>query len=125
MKKQPFVKRLQFAWAGLRTTYVSEASFRVQTRFFLVGIGLLVMLRPAPIWWAVMFLSMAGVLASELINTALEALADRVHPELHAAIGYAKDCAAGAVLVMSGCSLAVGAALIIDRWQWIVACFSG
>lgn len=68
-----------------------------------------------------MMLAIAGVLTAELFNTALEVLADRLHPEIHEMIGKAKDCAAGAVLVMSACSIVIVIALFFDRWPWIVA----
>jgi len=68
-------------------------------------------LRPAPLWWALVALAVAVVLAAELANTALERLADRLHPEKHPEIKVAKDCMAAAVLVASLGALAVAAAL--------------
>lgn len=47
------------------------------------------------------------VWSAEAFNTALEQLADAIHPERHPGIGRAKDVAAAAVLIA-----AVGAALI-------------
>jgi diacylglycerol kinase (ATP) len=47
------------------------------------------------------------VWSAEAFNTALEQLADALHPERHPAIGRAKDVAAGAVLIA-----ALGAAVI-------------
>jgi len=41
------------------------------------------------------------VIAAELINTALEHLADHLHPEQDPRIKLVKDCAAAAVLVLS------------------------
>lgn len=48
--------------------------------------------------WIVVIFAIGCVLAAEAMNTALEALADAVHPERHPLVGRAKDCAAGAVL---------------------------
>jgi diacylglycerol kinase (ATP) len=55
-----------------------------------------------------------AVLAAELFNTALEQLADRLHPEQHPQIRIAKDCAAAAVLVVSIGAIVVAAALLLD-----------
>jgi diacylglycerol kinase len=53
-------------------------------------------------WQWVAILAMVGLVWSlELINTALEILADTIHPKEHPLIGAAKDSAAGAVLVAS------------------------
>ena len=45
-------------------------------------------------------LTVSFVLAAELVNTAIEHLADHLHPELHPKIKLVKDCAAAAVLVV-------------------------
>jgi diacylglycerol kinase (ATP) len=69
----------------------------------------LVWLRPAPVWWALVLLTNALVLAAELFNTAVEVLADHLHPEQHPRIKLMKDCAAGAVLTASVGALCVAA----------------
>ena len=54
--------------------------------------------------------------------TALEALADHLHPQQHPAIGLSKDVAAGAVLVSSVAALVVGMAFFVDQvWPWVSA----
>lgn len=68
--------------------------------------GLLWRIQP---WeWVAVVLSMAGVLAAEMLNSALEALCDHLHPDLHPAIRQVKDLAAGAVLVAAVAALVVG-----------------
>ena len=59
-------------------------------------------------------LTIAGVLAAELLNTALESALDLLHPELNSVVGKVKDYSAGAVLVMSVASVAVAVALVIE-----------
>lgn len=113
MKKQPFLRRLSFAVGGILHAFRNEASFRTQLLGALAALILLVALRPEPIWWALLLITTAGVLSAELLNTALELVVDRLHPEQDPRIGLAKDCAAGAVLVLSLASLGVAAALIV------------
>lgn len=57
--------------------------------------------------WCFLITSIMIVWVAEGINTALEALADALHPDRHPLIGRAKDVAAAAVLMA-----AVGALLI-------------
>ena len=57
--------------------------------------------------WLWVSVAIALVWSAEAFNTALEDLADTVHPEQHPGIGRAKDVAAGAVLIA-----ALGAAII-------------
>ena len=116
MKNRPFAERLQFALAGIAHALRAENSFRTHAVAAVGVLALLAFLRPAPVWWALVALTVAAVLAAELVNTALEHLADRLHPEQHPQIKAAKDCAAAAVLVCSIASLAVAAALLVDLW---------
>lgn len=52
-------------------------------------------------WTALLVMNCGLVIAAELFNTALETLIDHLHPDIHPAIKRAKDCAAGAVLILS------------------------
>ncbi len=116
MKNRPFTARLRFALAGIAHAARAENSFRTHMLAAAAALGALLWLRPAPIWWAVVALVVAAVFAAELFNTALEQLADRLHPEQHPQIKAAKDCGAAAVLVCSIAALVVAAALLVDAW---------
>ncbi len=115
-KNQPFRHRLGYALAGLRAAWRHERSFRTQSVFALGALVFLVVVRPAPVWWALVGVMVALVLAAELINTALEHLADHLHPDHHPRIGLAKDCAAGAVLILSAASLWVALLALWSKW---------
>jgi diacylglycerol kinase len=49
--------------------------------------------------WLAIILCFSLVIGLEMVNTAVELLADKLHPEKDEQIGKAKDVAAGAVLV--------------------------
>jgi len=102
-----------FARAGIRTGWAREASFRSQARLAVVAFVALLVLRPAAVWWALVAICCALVLALELVNSAMEAVIDLLHPGIHPSIKVAKDMLAGAVLVMSLASLAVGVAMVV------------
>ncbi|MEZ5305187.1 MAG: diacylglycerol kinase [Verrucomicrobiales bacterium] len=63
--------------------------------------------------WIAIFLCCALVLGAELINTALEAICDALHPEIHPKIRLAKDAAAAAVLVCAAASAAAAAIIFL------------
>lgn len=48
--------------------------------------------------WVFQVLAIGLVLSTEALNSAIEGIADFVHPDFHSKIGYIKDVAAGAVL---------------------------
>ena len=113
-KNQPFLFRFRCACAGIAHALRAEHSLRFQIVCLIGVIVMLVVLRPAPIWWAAVALACGGVLAAELMNTAIENLADLLHPEVHPALRIVKDCAAGAVLVATVAALGVAGALIVQ-----------
>lgn len=114
MKNQPFSRRLRFALAGLVEALRTENSFRVQAVAAFAALVALLWWRPTPIWWAIVMMTAGFVLAAELLNTAIEHLADHLHPDEHARIRVVKDCAAAAVLVASISALAVAGAAILE-----------
>lgn len=93
-----------------------ETSFRTQTRIGVVTCLALALLRPGWLWAALILVLIGMVLMAELINTALEALLDGLHPDQAPFVKLAKDCAAGAALVASACAAIGGGFLILD---WI------
>lgn len=118
-KNQSFPARLRFAMAGIAHGFRTERSFRTQALALLLVMLALLILRPAPLWWALVIVSSAVVLAAELFNTAIERLTDHLHPELHAEIRIVKDCAAAAVLCCAIGAMGVAIALVVEvarRW---------
>ena len=119
-KNQSFLARLRFARAGLTHAVATENSLKFQVVACSVMLIVLAIVRPEPIWWGLVLLASGAVIAAELFNTAIELLADHLHPETHASIRIVKDCAAAAVLVAAITAVAVGTCLamhIYRTWQ--------
>lgn len=115
MKNRPFRERLRFALTGLHICWRGERSFRTQSAMAIMALTALILLRPAPIWWAATALTIVLVMAMEAMNAALERLIDHVHPNIHPNIGAAKDMAAGAVLLSSIGALAVATCMVVSK----------
>ena len=56
-----------------------------------------------------------AVLAAEGVNSAIEALCDKVSPEYDEAIKHTKDLAAGAVLILAVMSIIVGLLIFVPK----------
>lgn len=112
MKNRPFYERLSFALNGLSAAWRRERSFRIQVAAALLVLVFLVLFRPPVVWWAIIVTMIGLVLAAELLNSALEALVDHLHPDIHPEIGFIKDVAAGGVLLLSLCAIVVGLLLV-------------
>ena len=115
-KNRPLLARARFALDGFLYGLRTERSLQTQAAVLLVVIIALVVLKLAPLWWALVILSSAAVLAAEMFNTAIEHLADHLHPQEHAAIRIVKDCAAAGVLLTVIGALGVATALL---WELI------
>ena len=115
MKNGSLSARLGHAWVGIRLVWRREKTFRTHGLFALAALAVTAALRVAPVWWAIVVLCIALVVALEAMNSALEYLIDRLHPEIHDEIRCAKDAAAGAVLLASIGAAIVGALMMLDR----------
>jgi diacylglycerol kinase (ATP) len=116
MKNKPFHHRFRFAVAGILAGLRKESSVRQQALAALFVLAILVWKRPQAVWWALLIMNCGAVLAAELFNTALEHALDHLNPEIHPAIKIAKDCAAGAVLVLSFTALGTFLAFLTTFW---------
>jgi diacylglycerol kinase (ATP) len=56
------------------------------------------------------------VLCIEGLNTAVEKVADFIHPEYHERIGFIKDIAAGAVFFAALSAIAIGAVIYVPKF---------
>jgi diacylglycerol kinase (ATP) len=99
-----------FADAGRGVFFMvtSEPHARIHLVVTLMVVALGAWLRLSAVGWCWIVVAIALVWVAEGFNTALEALADAVHPERHAGIGRAKDVAAGAVLLAAIAAAGIG-----------------
>ncbi|WP_442846111.1 diacylglycerol kinase [Leeuwenhoekiella sp. H156] len=99
--KEPFIinrlKAFKYAFKGAFYLVRTEASIKVQVFCALVVCFLGFYLDITPIEWCIQLLAIALVLAVEGLNSAIEKIADFVHPDYHKKIGIIKDVSAGAV----------------------------
>lgn len=116
MKNGSFAARCSYAWAGVRLIWKREKSFRMHCGFSLAALGLAALLRADPVWWAILLVCIAVVLAAEAVNAALEYVIDRLHPEIHEEMRAAKDAAAGAVLLANIGTGGVAVLMLLNWW---------
>lgn len=90
---------LHYSLAGLREAYGCEAAFRQETWLALVLIPLSFLLPVAGSDRALMIASVVLVLIVELVNSAIEAVVDRVSLDHHPLSKRAKDVGSAAVLL--------------------------
>lgn len=118
MKNQAFYQRAAHATAGWCSAFKTERSFRTQLIATIAAIIATAVFTPKPVWWALIVFSIALVLAAELFNTALERSLDGLHPKQAEFVRQAKDCAAGAVLILSLASVIIFVLMIADSGRF-------
>lgn len=88
-----------YSWAGLRAAYTGESAFRQETWLLVVATPLAFWLGDDWVQVALLLGSLLLVLIVELLNSAIEAVVDRVSFELHELSKRSKDIASAAVLL--------------------------
>lgn len=90
-----------FSWAinGLKTVWREEKNFRIET-IIAIGVILLGLLDGlSETKWALIWIAITIVLSSEIVNTAVEDICNKIEPETNPIIGKIKDIMAGFVLI--------------------------
>jgi diacylglycerol kinase (ATP) len=118
-KKESFLvnrlKSVGFAFKGAVLLLKTEASIKIQ-----FTIGIIVTLAGfyfniSKTEWLIQLLAIGVVMCGEGMNTAIEAIADFVHPEHHKKIGLIKDIAAGAVFIAAIFTSIIGLIIYIPK----------
>ena len=100
-------------YARLFRAIREDVSVRHEATGCAAMLGALVILRPEPIWWAVALAATFTALALELANSAVETLADHLHPERDPAIGRAKDLFSAAATVADTAQIVIGLLMVL------------
>lgn len=90
---------LRYSWQGLCAAWQHEAAFRQELLLLALLAPLALWLSASPAELLLLLGSFVFVLIVELMNSALEAVADAVTLERHPLIGRAKDLASAAVFL--------------------------
>lgn len=96
-----FFNSFKYSIDGLRYAYKAEQSLMIHAMAVIVVIIAGYFLNITVTEWLVCFILIGIVLATELINTSIEAVIDLACPEIHPLAKIAKDTASAAVFVFS------------------------
>ena len=90
------LRSLKFAFKGAWLLLTTEDSIKAQVFMAMIVTVMGFFFDISNIEWMLQFLAIGMVLVAEALNTAVEKIADFVHPDFHIKIGFIKDIAAGA-----------------------------
>lgn len=101
------------SWRGFRAAWASEKSVRQWVWANVVSAGLAFTFDLSGAERAIVLAFGFLILATELLNTAIEAAVDLASPERHPLAGRAKDCGSAAVVVAALAAGIAWAAILI------------
>ncbi len=119
------IQSFAYAIAGVRYIWRNEPNFRIHFVMGALAIVAGFVLRISLLEWVAVSIAIMAVMAAESFNTAIELLADAVHPDHHDKIGKCKDISAGAVLLIAIAAFAAGAIIFFPKaWQYLQTIWS-
>ena len=93
------IKATKCSYYGFKAAWQYESAFRQELLMVVILLPLSFLLSESRNHWLLMFASLMLVLFAELVNSAIEALADSVTLDHHPLIGRAKDIGSAIVFV--------------------------
>ncbi len=94
-----FINAILFSFAGFKATWIHEEAFRQEVLAFIITVPLAFWLTNNNIERVLLIASVVLVMIVELLNSAVEAVVDRVGVEYHELAGRAKDIGSAAVML--------------------------
>lgn len=115
MDVHKLIKSFGYALFGIRTS-LKEQNMRIHLFSAVIVVIAGVLTGISITEWLVLIITIALVIGSEMINTAIEAVVNLASPEYHPLAKQAKDVAAGAVLVFAVASVIIGLLIFLPKW---------
>ncbi|HOZ74549.1 MAG TPA: diacylglycerol kinase family protein [Flavobacterium sp.] len=108
-------KSMGFALKGAVKLLTTEHSVMVQASIGVLMVVAGFYFEISMTEWMLQTLAIGLVLGIEGLNTAVEKIADFIHPEFHEKIGFIKDIAAGAVFFAAMTAIAIGLMIYMPK----------
>ncbi len=109
------LKSIGYAFKGAYQLITTEASVKVQLFIGVIMTISGIYFHLTAFEWVIQTLVIALIMALEGMNTAIEEIADFIHPEHHPKIGLIKDIAAGAVFIFAVAAVIIGLIMYIPK----------
>ena len=111
------IKSFKYAWNGLRTTWKEESNFRVEILAAFLVILSIFIFNFSLLESALLVFAITLVLVSEIINTIVEDLCNKIESNQDQVIGKIKDMAAAFVLLSSVCSVVIACLVFYSHFM--------
>ena len=106
----------KYALKGALLLLRNEASVQVQAAIAIIMVFAGFHFEISNTEWMLQILAIGLVISTEGLNTAVEEIANFVHPDFHKKIGYIKDVAAGAVFFAAATAIVIGCIIYFPKF---------
>lgn len=108
------------AFRGLRWVIREEHNSWIHVAVIVILVPVCLILGLSLIEWTLISICIGLVLALELVNSAIERLADKISPEHDPIIGKTKDISAAAVLITAIAAAIVGLIILVPKFIMLI-----
>ena len=110
------IKAVKYAAKGFWILITSENSIIAQIIIAITVTIIGFIMQISATEWLFQIFAIALVLVAESLNTAIEKIADFIHPEYHKKIGHIKDISAGAAFFAAIFAVIIGLIIYIPKF---------
>lgn len=114
------LRSFKYAFRGLWWLIREEPNAWIHLTVTIVLIPVCFWLRLSRIDWTLIVICIGLVLAMELVNSAIERMADKISPERDPDIGKIKDLSAGAVLISAIAAAIVALIILVPKFIQLI-----
>lgn len=120
-KKVPFLHAVKYAWEGIFTFFSKERNGQIQLATTGVAIIFSFLFSITKTEWFIVLMLCGMVMLTEMLNTAIEKLCDKVCTDYDEKIKVIKDVSAGAVLLVAVFAVIIGLMIFVP---YLIAFFT-
>lgn len=107
-KSKNVISSFKYAFQGMFSALKTERNLKIHVTIMLLVIIAGIVLKISKIEWIICIILFGLVIGGEMLNSAIETVVDIAMPDINSKAKFAKDAAAGAVLVFAIASAIIG-----------------
>ena len=114
-KSKNVITSFKYAFQGVFSAIKTERNLKIHISIMILVIIAGIFLKISKMEWIICILLFGLVFGGDMLNSAIETVVDIAMPELYPKAKFAKDVAAGAVLIFAISSAIIGLIIFIPK----------
>ena len=114
-KSKNVISSFKYAFKGVFSAIRTERNLKIHISIMILVIIAGIFLKISKMEWIICIILFGLVIGGEMLNSAIETVVDIAMPEINPKAKFAKDVAAGAVLVFAISSAIIGLLIFIPK----------